>query len=111
MVRPNEHRECLIQVFDEDGIVEGVEDCFIAHTVLSCALGDLWLIHKLPCLDRSVQVNLRSRSSGSHRVSVRTGARSSAGLSPWTASRHCPVKDTAGSLRSAAGPTSNRVLA
>lgn len=49
MVGSDEHRHSFVEVFDEDRIVEGVEDDLIADTVLSRTICDSWLVHKLPC--------------------------------------------------------------
>jgi hypothetical protein len=47
-VGSDQHRDPFVEVFDEDWIVEGVEDGLIAHPVLAGAVEDPWLRHKLP---------------------------------------------------------------
>jgi hypothetical protein len=50
LVGAYEHRHSLVEVFDENWVVEGVEDGLITDTVLSRTVDDSWLYHKLPCL-------------------------------------------------------------
>lgn len=46
----DEHGHSLIEVFNENRAIEGVEDRLIADTMLSRTVDDSWSCHKLPCL-------------------------------------------------------------
>ncbi len=51
-VWPHQHDEIVIEVLDEDGVVEAVDDVGIHNSVPPGALDDLWGIihdHKLSC--------------------------------------------------------------
>ncbi len=48
LVGSDEHHHPFVEVFDEDWIVEGMENGLIAHSVPAGAFEDPWLLHKLP---------------------------------------------------------------
>ena len=51
-VWPHQHDEIVIEAFDEDGVVEAVDDVSIRNAVPPSAIDDLWGIvhnHKLAC--------------------------------------------------------------
>ena len=50
LVGTDEHCHSFVEILDEYRIVEGMDDGLIADSVLSGAVDDSWLCHKLPCL-------------------------------------------------------------